>query len=339
MRVRVLFIMSWGRSGSTLVDTVLGQLPGFFSAGELQRLWERGVLRHSRCGCGKPVVDCEIWRNVLGQLRGGADLSATARAVEGWRAASLRLRDVPTLAATARGARRPSRALRSYVDMLTDLYPAVARVTGARVVVDSSKRPGEAIALGMVPTVSPFYLLLVRDPRAVALSWLRPKTLTDLDRPVVMRRRGPVDSTLRWYAWNAAADLVGRLGIGPSRTIRYEDFAANPQAHTRGLQAFVGEPQTDGPFLDDRTALIALTHTASGNPSRFVTGEVSIRPDDRWRSELSGARRWLTTAIALPGLVRYGYVGDRRAHALDRAPEAHHRDPLNSPRRSGTFPS
>ena len=42
--VRVLYIAGSGRSGSTILDRTLGQVDGFFSAGELCNLWGRGLL-------------------------------------------------------------------------------------------------------------------------------------------------------------------------------------------------------------------------------------------------------------------------------------------------------
>lgn len=48
MSVKVLYVIGWGRSGSTILDNVLGQLDGCFSTGELHYFWERqrpaGVL-------------------------------------------------------------------------------------------------------------------------------------------------------------------------------------------------------------------------------------------------------------------------------------------------------
>ena len=45
-----------GRSGSTLITTVLGQLDGCFAAGELRYLWQRGMVDNRPCGCGAPFV-------------------------------------------------------------------------------------------------------------------------------------------------------------------------------------------------------------------------------------------------------------------------------------------
>src|SRR4029078_5765586 len=62
--LRVLFIAGWGRSGSTLLDRILGQVPGVFSAGELRHIWQRGVGEDRLCGCGEPFASCSVWRKV-----------------------------------------------------------------------------------------------------------------------------------------------------------------------------------------------------------------------------------------------------------------------------------
>ena len=51
-----------------------------------------------------------------------------------------------------------------------------------------------------------------------------------------------------------------------------------------------------------------VDHTAGGNPSRFETGSVDIRPDDDWRYQMPGRRRPYVTALTWPLLVRYGYA-------------------------------
>ena len=62
---KVLYIAGWGRSGSTILDNVLGQVDGFFSAGELMFLWRRGLIEGRLCGCGRPLRDCDVWMHIL----------------------------------------------------------------------------------------------------------------------------------------------------------------------------------------------------------------------------------------------------------------------------------
>ena len=50
---RVVSIVGPGRSGTTLLGEILGEVPGVFDAGELRWLWRRGLGEDRRCGCGE----------------------------------------------------------------------------------------------------------------------------------------------------------------------------------------------------------------------------------------------------------------------------------------------
>ena len=51
---RVLYVGGLSRSGSTLIERLIGELPGVCAVGELVHLWERGIAEGERCGCGEP---------------------------------------------------------------------------------------------------------------------------------------------------------------------------------------------------------------------------------------------------------------------------------------------
>jgi hypothetical protein len=55
-------------------------------------------------------------------------------------------------------------------------------------------------------------------------------------------------------------------------------------------------------------AELGVHHTASGNPMRFSTGRIAIRPDDAWREAMPRTQRRAVTALTLPLLARYGYL-------------------------------
>src|SRR5881396_2114452 len=63
--VRVLYVMGHGWSGSTILGNLLGELEGFFHAGELRRLWGEALPSGAPCGCGVPIGACPVWSKVL----------------------------------------------------------------------------------------------------------------------------------------------------------------------------------------------------------------------------------------------------------------------------------
>lgn len=199
-------------------------------------------------------------------------------------------------------------ALRSYASVLGEVYAAVAEVTGARVIVDSSKRPSDGAILRLVPGVSPYYVHLVRDPRAVAHSWRRSKAHLDQSAPAEMRRHNPVGSTTSWTLWNLAIEALRRRhDPSGSMLLRYEDFVIRPRASIEAIVEMIGESASELPFEDETTVRLSGNHTISGNPSRFSTGKVALRSDDEWKRIQSSPDRAIATGLALPLLHRYGY--------------------------------
>jgi hypothetical protein len=72
-RVTVLYLAGWGRSGTTVLDNVLGQTTGMFSAGELHEIWQHGLAEHRLCGCNTPLTRCDVWKRVFDESYGGFD--------------------------------------------------------------------------------------------------------------------------------------------------------------------------------------------------------------------------------------------------------------------------
>ena len=61
---QVLYIGGMGRSGSTLLAYLLGQLQGYVVAGELKFIWQNGIRDNELCGCGAPFRECAFWQGV-----------------------------------------------------------------------------------------------------------------------------------------------------------------------------------------------------------------------------------------------------------------------------------
>ncbi|MDZ7721966.1 MAG: hypothetical protein U5R06_03840 [candidate division KSB1 bacterium] len=71
---KVIFILSVGHSGSTLLDISLGQFKNTFSTGELKHLtWQyyrkiENIDSVQKCTCGEYFDNCIVWSNVINDL-------------------------------------------------------------------------------------------------------------------------------------------------------------------------------------------------------------------------------------------------------------------------------
>jgi hypothetical protein len=305
VRPRILYIAGAGRSGSTLLAMILGGLPGCTSVGELRHIWERGVLANRLCGCGEAFHDCPFWSRVGEAAFGGWD------AVDAERQAGRimivgRQRHFP-LVATGAGSARFRAELAAYADIQARLYRAVAEVSGDPVVVDSSKSPVYALTL-RAAGLDVEVVHLVRDSRAVAYSWTRPRLMRDTVSDEYMPTFGPARSSLMWISNNLAIDAVRRRGLRP-RVLRYEPLMRAP---ARELERAIGEALPAEALAAIRaggepTFAVGVQHTVAGNPVRMRTGPVTLRVDDAWRSGMRPSDRRLVTLLTYPLLARYGY--------------------------------
>lgn len=307
---RVLFIGGLGRSGSTLLERILCELPGVCAMGEVVHLWQRGLTDDERCGCGEAFSRCPFWRDVGEAAFGGwarldaAEFLALKDSVD-------RTRFVPRLAGPALTPGMRARVGR-YDDAYRRLYAAAGDVSGCGVLVDSSKHISLACCLRWSEAIDLRVLHVVRDARAVAYSWSktvgRPEATSGSAEGAYMARWPPAKTALHWNAQNLGFGLLARRGVRTLR-VRYEDFVRAPAATLREVAVFAGLAESvELPFDGDSAVRLSPNHQVAGNPMRFRTGRVELRADEAWRTELGAASRRLVTGLTLPLLARYGYL-------------------------------
>ena len=301
-RIKILSIVGPGRSGTTVLAGILGAVDGVVDVGELRWLWRRGLLERRTCGCGLPVDECPVWSAVVAKVMAGRSGSAAELAAEVADAQDLlisRRHRLRVIRSAATGADWPP--LEPVRKVTAQLVRAVAEVTGARVVVDSSKRAQDAAVLAGLPDVDLYVLHMVRDPRAVAFSWgRRDKTIRVAEGTRPMGSRGLLSSVSRWME-NGVGAMALRPHLPSERWmfLRYEDFATQPRATISRILAFLGEDGPE-PFVDDDTVELHVNHTVAGNPNRFKVGPVTIRLDDEWRRRMPRHRQVLVQALTWP---------------------------------------
>ncbi|MFN8164262.1 MAG: sulfotransferase [Solirubrobacterales bacterium] len=309
----VLFVAGSFRSGSTVLDNLLGQVDGFTSVGELRSLWRNGLIEGRICGCGEHVRECPFWTGVLDAAYGAHPPDPRAVVALQDRHLRTRPRQLVGLRRAAGGA--DSGGLSRYLSLVEPLYRAIAEVDGARVVVDSSKVPADAYALVTLSDLDVRVLHLVRDPRAVAYSSARAKPSPDDPNSDTMTVSSPLRTSVAWSVWNGVLERMVAPAAGQRyMRLRYEDFAADPRRAAREICDFAGMPDAELPFVGERTVRFQPTHGPSGNPDRLDRGESEIVLNERWRTGMSRPAQLAAALPALPLMAGYGYrPGDRGA--------------------------
>ena len=314
----VIFIAGSGHSGSTLLERILGEMPGFVNVGELHDLYRRDEApQRERCGCGELLAECPFWSKVSQHIYGGDWDSEHMASVRRLQRRIARQRDIPQLLVPSLAGQSFRRDIGRYGEIYTSLYQGIAAAAGASCVVDASKWPPQALALSRAG-LDVRVIHLIRDARGVAYSLSK----QGVHRPQAvggaaeMMHRKTVASASGWVARQAELSVMGWCGVREVR-MRYDDLVNAPRTAVERALSGLGIPHdpADLDHIGAGRVTVGASHGIAGNPGRFVSGEITLRSDEAWREKLSQRDRRLVTAITLPLMVRYGWLPRRRARA------------------------
>jgi Sulfotransferase family len=313
----VIFIAGTGHSGSTLLERVLGEMPGFVNVGELIDLYRRKDAPHTeRCGCGQLLAECPFWSKVREHMYGDEDWDIEQLASVGQLQRKVaRQRHMPRLFAPALAGGEFRQELSQYGHSYDGLYRGIAAAAGARCVVDASKWPAQALALAR-SGADVRVIHLIRDSRGVAYSLSkkgvrRPQAVAGQNEEMWTQKTAACASG--WVSRQLELELMHHWGVRSVR-VRYEDLVSAPRRTVEALLTGLGVPYTDADLahIGSNSVRLSASHGIAGNPGRFNDGEITLRADEAWREKMSPRDRRLVTAITLPLIVGYGWLPRRR---------------------------
>ncbi len=320
------YILAASHSGSTLLAMLLGAHQDVCSVGELKITpHSLGDPEQYRCACGERIQVCPFWMDVRAAMarRGCAfDLADAGTDFRTVRSAYARrllrpmhrgrlleaVRDTGLRCSPTWCAALPRMQYRN-----TALVRSLCELTGARVVVDSSKIGLRLKYLLRNQELDVKVIRLIRDGRGVALTYMDPARFADAQDPT--RRGGGTGSqssfprlpskraAREWRRNNEEAEHV-LATLDPARRleVRYEDLCAHTDKTLDRIFRFL---QLD-PARAVREFRTVPQHVI-GNGMRFDTTS-EIRLDERWKSSLSAADCRAFDTVAGELNRRYGYV-------------------------------
>lgn len=299
MTIQVIYIVGETRSGTTIVDRVLGSLEGVTSLCELALIWDEGYQHNNNCSCGTHFADCTFWQDVT---KAAFDDDPVGAKVWELRDRLVRSRYFPQLFAGLYG-REVKEALEAYRGWLGRLYFGLQETTGNSIFIDSSKSPAGPLILKGIPGIETHVLHLVRDPRGFVYSMQKGNYNPAYEGPMAVR--SPLSCANGWLVRNVFCELLA-LRMPYVRLI-YDRVMQHPRDELqRTVDQLAPLKGKSLAFLDERTIELGRLHSVAGNPHRFNAGPVKLKIDDEWRRKLDRKSRRLTTLLGYPLIKRYG---------------------------------
>lgn len=260
---RVLYIAGYGRSGSTVLDVLLGAHQRTVSVGEMTYVARDWSLEGRGCACGKTYVRCPFWEGALAQNGEPGRAEQVIRAVEHRKSLFSLL-----------SGRLPLWQREGYRKQMRALFRHAARKGEAEIVVDSSKSARHAAgrfwALREVAGLDVQVLHLVRDGRSTLRSVVEKGSNWALEGHRKEKSFLAERTLLGWGLANSIAWGLGRaLGRGRYLRVKFEDLLRAPEETLREIGDFMGVSLDSVVRKINHDEPVEVGHNVGGNRVRL----------------------------------------------------------------------
>ena len=301
----LVYILAASHSGSTLLSMLLGSHPQIANAGEL-KLSAIGNLDTYRCSCGNLILNCEFWDKVKKGMEARGfdfDLSCAGtdyRYIESAYVKRLlssmhrglwaeKLRDTALYLSPTWREQLPRVHKRNAA-----LISTIAEIKNAKIVTDSSKIGLRLKYLLKNPDLNVKIVRLIRDGRAVALTYMDTKVYADSSNPSLRAGGSGEDSknndknvtidqaSREWKRCNEEAkSILQNIDKNQYFEVNYENLCENTDNILDSIFNFLD--------LDpDKRAknFRSVEQHVVGNGMRLDTSS-EVKLDERWKSVLT----------------------------------------------------
>lgn len=304
--MKILHVISYPRSGSTILGLALGQYEETAFLGEVSAVltdeWNKP------CGCSDHetvmVRDCSMWRPLLNKIQGVLEKHKLWDPHSDGIKTDLR-KDFLKEVLRQQKKEKAGPELKATEEILDIIYKEASASQNTPIIVDSSKNPVYFQILKNHFGNQHYAIHLFRDPRAVVYSARRRPVVTSKGTPLTIWRSSRI--ALGWGAKNLLLEKYIQESKGASYKIRYEEWCQNPKMITDNIMANISGKISKSPFTDPSSFNVSTSHSFHGNRSRKSSGTITIRKDQSWRKGMETKYKFASTIASLLFMKKYGY--------------------------------
>ena len=273
-KVSIIYLLGAGRSGTTLLATVLNNHPNIQTLGEMHQFLEY-LKNHKLCSCGLPLNECPFWGPVVEVLNFSKEelLLKQKEAM-----LNEQHRNIPGLIIG-------KKVDKEYFESQNLIFETIHSVKSNKWLLDSSKYIARYLLLKKGKKLKVKGIYMVRDVRGVINSFSKN----------VQTPRNPVSTLFYYTAINFFGQLVCWLDKEVIK-IKYEEFVANPIPTTVKIYSHIFESKSN---FEDMPSVFQIPHIIGGNRMK-KHNSIEIKSDDKWKVKIPRYKQIIYYLISLP---------------------------------------
>ena len=261
---KIIYIAGYSRSGSTILDIVLGSHQHMFGTGELAYLFDDWLLSERTCTCGETYNNCAFWKNF--QLPAGINFDEAIQIIR-------QVESRPSLPALIDD-KIPGDIIEKYRLIQTTLYNYIFNTAQKDIIIDSSKTSrdmaGRFYALHKYAGFDVYVIHLVKNGLSVVESYVKKGRNWALEGYGKNDRFMAARSSLGWMLANSIAQRLGRKI--PEKNyiqIKYEDLVAQPETVLKRIEGFLEVDLSEAITRIQKESPFHPKHNVGGNRLRL----------------------------------------------------------------------
>lgn len=284
-KIKIIYVVGLGRSGSTIIGAIFGSAPEVVNVGELtlfnkHKNLDCKVFKFEKniCTCGKEANECPFWSKVESKLNKGLTIFSRISFIN-------RLKIYLKILLPFYHFSKVNNKVDDYFLMKVILEEAKKQDSSVNYILDSSKSLERLIYLMRHPCFDINVLFLTRDGRGYVNSRLRKKTVNK-------RFWGSMRS---WIVRNSLIVRYLKKEKIPYYHLSYDKFCMQPDKHIKNLNQFFGVNIHDNYIWGLKNT---ESHVRAGNPVGLdYKNFKGLNHDDKWKTELPRLKRIIATCL------------------------------------------
>jgi hypothetical protein len=286
-KVTVIYIMGAGRSGTTILTTLLGGSSLIFSTADLMQVYDY-KSQDKTCGNGVKFSKSEFWKSVFKCFpveynNNASNIAKRNHKIEHHKAALSTILGIYN-----------RNVVTPYLEEQAKLFFAISKVSDKNIIVDSSKYPVRGLLFNMLnENIDVKYIYNIRDVRGVVNSFSKK----------VQTPRNALSTIYYYFVINVITQVIFWMLPNKNKIkVRYEDLMVNHHDVFASLSELLNIPFRDVIDKLDNNESFDIGPVIEGN--RMVKNrKVKLKYDNCWQFNLSRFKQIIFYILTAPLMI------------------------------------